>query len=356
MLNLLLIFGAQGVLLSLALLSSIKKQHTSNFFLGLLILIFSLEILTVWAIKSGYTNQPNRFPFWVFSSYLILAPSLLLFEKINTKNNFKIKRWHLILFVPGLIEIITELSVDYINRYWGKSNSLIEKDFWFGFTEVFPVLALLLVLFIFGLDIKVLGKRCKQLDIGKKHFYKVTTIFLLFFIITLLWILEAVFYVEGFQLTLSVLCIAIFAIGYFAFYNPEFLSPPLFLLKTINDDSPKHTEREERDLCRLKELFEKEKVYLQPKLNVKTTATLLRLSQRRVSDLINKYHQMDFRSFVKQYRIREVIQKVEAGELKSKTLLAIALESGFNSKSSFNQSFKDYTGKSPSDYFKNTSN
>ena len=324
--------------------------------MGLLTLIFSLEILTVWAIKSGYTDQPNRFPFWVFSSYLILAPSLFLLEKINTKNNFKIERWHLFLFVPGLIEIITELYTDYSNKYLDKSYALIENNLWFGFTEVFPFLAVLLVLFIFGLDIRELYKRCKQLDIGKNHFYKVSTIFLLFLFITLLWILEVVFYVEGFQLTLSILCAVLFAIGYIAFYNPEFLRPPNFLLKTINHDSPKHIEREERDLYRLKELFEKEKVYLQPKLNVKTTATLLDLSPRRISDLINKYHQMDFRNFVKQYRIKEVIHKVEAGELKSKTLLALALESGFNSKSSFNQSFKDSTGKSPSDYFKNTSN
>lgn len=356
MLNLLLIFGAQGILLSLALLSSIKKQQASNFFLGILTLIFALEILTVWAIKIGYTEQPHRFPFWIFSSYLLLPPSLFLLEKINIKSNFKIKRWHLLLFVPGFIEIITELYTDFANKYLDKSYALITNQFWFGFTEVLPILAMLLVLFIFGRDVRLFYKRCRQLDIGKHHFYKVITLFLLFFLITILWIVETVFYMEGLQLTLAILCGVIFAIGYIAFYNPEFFRPPNFLLKTINDDSPKDLESEERDLKRLKVLFEKEKVYLQPKLNVKTTAKLLQLPPRRISDLINKYHQMDFRNFVKQYRIEEVIQKVKAGELKSKTLLAIALESGFNSKSSFNQSFKDSTGKSPSEYFKNISN
>ena len=354
MLELLLIFGAQGILLSLALIGSIKKQHKSNFFLGLITFMFSLEILTIWAIKSGYTNNSNRFPFWVFSSYLILAPSLLLFEKINTKSNFVIKRWHLFLFVPALLEIMSEFYSEYANRYWDKSFTLIENDFWFVLTEVFPVLAVLLVLIIFGLDISAFGKRCTQLNLDKTHYYKISIIFLILLSISILWILEATYYVEGLKLTQAILCFSLFAIGYIAFYNPNFLRPPNFLVKTTYQDGSDDIEREERDLNKLKELFEIEKVYLEPKLSLKTTATILDIPTRRLSDLINKYHQMDFRNFVKQYRIEEVIKKVEAGELNSKTILALALESGFNSKSSFNQSFKDSKGQSPSDYFKHT--
>jgi AraC-like DNA-binding protein len=44
------------------------------------------------------------------------------------------------------------------------------------------------------------------------------------------------------------------------------------------------------------------------------------------------------------------MRKMEDPAEQHKTLLALALESGFNSKSSFNQVFKSLTGQSPSEY------
>lgn len=74
--------------------------------------------------------------------------------------------------------------------------------------------------------------------------------------------------------------------------------------------------------------------------------------QRHLSNLINTHYQMDFRNYVNTFRIEEVIKKVKAGEHQQKTLLGIALESGFNSKSALNETFKALKGKSPSKFFK----
>jgi AraC-like DNA-binding protein len=42
-------------------------------------------------------------------------------------------------------------------------------------------------------------------------------------------------------------------------------------------------------------------------------------------------------------------------QVQHKTLVALAMEAGFNSKSTFNQVFKMQTGMTPSEYLKKTS-
>ena len=105
---------------------------------------------------------------------------------------------------------------------------------------------------------------------------------------------------------------------------------------------------------RVHQSFLEDKIYLQPKLSLKEAAQQLELPARQLSELINKFHGVDFRRYVNSLRIEEVVRKVENGEHQNKTLLGIALESGFNSKSSFNQTFKEFKGKSPSSFFKIT--
>jgi AraC-like DNA-binding protein len=349
MTNVLLFSAFQGLLLSLALISTIWKKRTSNFFLGLITLVISLELLAVWAVQTNYTAQPNRFPFWNFSSYLILPAAIFLLSKINTQAGFNLKRRHLFLFVPALAEILIKFYADYSNNYFATNYHLIQNRFWYVFTQILPLLALLAVLSVFWFDIFKLAAKVRKLKINSYHVRKFGMLNLLLSLIALLWVLEVLFLLPIFKFTLIFLCFLLYLTGYIAFYNPEFFTTPPFLLKSLAN-SPVSTE-EEDDLNKIKHLFENEKIYLQPKVSVTEAASLLKMRPRRLSELINKYHQVDFRNYVNNYRIEEVIRKVEAGELKSKTLLSLALDAGFNSKSSFNQHFKDSKGESPTEFF-----
>lgn len=345
MLTLLLLSAGQGLLLSFGLMSTIRKKGTSNFFLGLITLVISLEILTFWAVRMGYTARPDRFPFWVFSSYLILPAATFLLGKINTRSSFVLKRWHIVLFLPALTEIAVELFTDYSNARLGTNYQLMQNKFWYAYTELLPTIAMVLVLLIFWSDIAKLVKRVKKLTIRSAHVTKVLVLNSILTLITVLWILDAFTLLPIFNILVFLLCLLVFVIGYLAFYDPDFLQPPAFL------DRSASREEDEDDLARIKTLFEQDKIFMQPKLSIKETAKQLRITPRRLSELINAYHQEDFRKFVNRYRIQEVVQKVEEGQLENKTLLALALEAGFNSKSSFNQSFKDTTGHSPSQFF-----
>ncbi|MCK5281030.1 MAG: helix-turn-helix transcriptional regulator, partial [Cyclobacteriaceae bacterium] len=105
----------------------------------------------------------------------------------------------------------------------------------------------------------------------------------------------------------------------------------------------------------LKELFnymENEKPYLNNRLGLKDVAEYLNISVHHLSQVINEQLDKNFFDFVNDYRVTEVKSLLRDPKYKQFTLLAIAYDCGFNSKSSFNSVFKKITGLTPSSYVK----
>jgi AraC-like DNA-binding protein len=94
--------------------------------------------------------------------------------------------------------------------------------------------------------------------------------------------------------------------------------------------------------------MEKEKPFLQPKLSLTALADCLGMSTNQLSQIINQQAGVHFHDFINSYRMQEFIKLAEMN--KHYSLLALAFEAGFNSKSSFNLVFKRQTGLSPSQY------
>ncbi len=134
-----------------------------------------------------------------------------------------------------------------------------------------------------------------------------------------------------------ILISTLFVAGYVAYFKPELLDAPI-PVKSSSDAFPEYDDKHQLDL--LKKIMKSEKLYLIQDLSLKEVANQLKLPVKYVSFLINHYHQMNFRNFINQLRVEEVIRKMENGELQQKTMLALALESGFNSKATFNSAFK----------------
>ncbi len=92
------------------------------------------------------------------------------------------------------------------------------------------------------------------------------------------------------------------------------------------------------------------KPYLDEKLTLSKLATIVGVLPNNLSQIINQYEKVNFHDFVNRYRVEEF--KIQAKENPQYSILALALESGFNSKSAFNQIFKKQTGQTPSQYLK----
>jgi len=98
---------------------------------------------------------------------------------------------------------------------------------------------------------------------------------------------------------------------------------------------------------KLTKLFEKDSIYENPNLTLSDVASLLDTNRNVVSKVINQTFEMNFNDFVNERRAEAVIHKLKQGEHGQNTLLAIALDCGFNSKTTFNRAFKKHTGTTP---------
>jgi AraC-like DNA-binding protein len=103
--------------------------------------------------------------------------------------------------------------------------------------------------------------------------------------------------------------------------------------------------------ARLQEVLESEKPYLNDSLTLADLAALISISDKKLSELLNKHVCISFYDLINNYRVETVKQKMCSPESRQFTLLAIAFDSGFKSKTSFNRVFKQKTGVSPSQYY-----
>jgi AraC-like DNA-binding protein len=92
------------------------------------------------------------------------------------------------------------------------------------------------------------------------------------------------------------------------------------------------------------------KPYLDTELTLSTLAAQLNMSRNQLSKVINTGAGNNFYHFVNTYRIEEVKNLIDSDKSKVYTILALAKDAGFNSKSTFNSFFKKMTGLTPSEY------
>ncbi len=90
--------------------------------------------------------------------------------------------------------------------------------------------------------------------------------------------------------------------------------------------------------------------YRKSDLSIDDLAEELRVHPNHLSQVINQKEGKNFYDFVNSYRIAAFKRKIEARKNQRYTLLSLAFDCGFSSKSSFNRVFKKETGQTPSEF------
>ncbi len=103
-------------------------------------------------------------------------------------------------------------------------------------------------------------------------------------------------------------------------------------------------------ITRLEELMNQNKMYLEPELRLADISKELNITSHQLSELINTKYSMTFNNYINTYRIDHACKLLSTKH--EFTILQIAYESGFNSKSAFNTVFKATTGKTPTSFYK----
>jgi len=96
-------------------------------------------------------------------------------------------------------------------------------------------------------------------------------------------------------------------------------------------------------------LMTTEQPWLEPELTLTELAQRLRTNPGVLSKVINMGCGQNFNDFVNTYRVAEARRKLADPRFGHYSLVGVALESGFNSKSTFNRVFKKLLGQAPSE-------
>ena len=100
----------------------------------------------------------------------------------------------------------------------------------------------------------------------------------------------------------------------------------------------------------LKTRMNKEQLYVNSELTLVELAQTLDVLPNNLSQVINTFEQKNFYDYINSKRVELFIKLVAIPENKKYTILSLAYDCGFNSKSSFNKYFKKVTNQTPSEY------
>lgn len=97
-------------------------------------------------------------------------------------------------------------------------------------------------------------------------------------------------------------------------------------------------------------LIEEKALFKRQELTLPELAKEVGIHQKQLSFLINQFSGKNFFNFINEYRVKEAQQLLTDKNFDHLSFLGIAFEAGFNSKATFNASFKKVTGQTPRQY------
>ncbi|MCD7971420.1 MAG: helix-turn-helix domain-containing protein [Candidatus Azobacteroides sp.] len=123
-------------------------------------------------------------------------------------------------------------------------------------------------------------------------------------------------------------------------------------LKKKDKKNSSDIELTEQIIGKLRIYMEEERPYINPNFSIKDLADNTGYSVHQISQVLNTTLGSNFSDFINEYKIEDVKVRLQGNELETLTLLAIAEQCGFNSKTSFYRIFKKFTGVTPLEYRK----
>lgn len=358
----------QGAFLGIFILTSKKHKSKASFYLGWLILFFTLSNLQHTADDIEWINW-NSFNL-IYLPYLLFAPPFLYFFVAHYLDPQHVnKKTELLLYLPATVF----LSITFIyklvalltqNTY--QESAFLEDlgDFIDRYADFANIFLFFIVLIILFRKLTSFTKKPFVFDKGiiPRELLWLKVLLSIFLIILIPWLIYTFnyFYDESiFYLPLLVLAsLVIYVLGYIGIHKIGILNERKKIKSIEKDRSNLYTIVKEKNehIARIEKIIIQDQGYLNPNLTLDTLTEELQISKSHLSRIINTELKMSFSDYLNSLRIKEAKQLLLNPEFSNYTIVAIGLESGFNSKTTFNTIFKKFTSQTPSQFRKNHSN
>ncbi|EZH74907.1 hypothetical protein ATO12_09240 [Aquimarina atlantica] len=386
---LLLISASQGFIFGLVILFSPLFRSKANNFLGYSILILSLLMLNMFLDNIGFFKTYPKLKIIDDIEWIFLFPVTFFFYIVtliahDVKKNKKLK-W---LYAPIVLSIILNMSVNLETDYGAYTVAMKHKEYIFSLLFDLEKLGYYTFNLLMGLWLYILIQKSDILDKNSQLKW-VKSLWILVFFMTLIWIILYLIRDENFNINPDILK-GILPIGlsffiYWVFYNG------IYRLKLVTDRKEilsilnrknlihKNSKTDVLDKNKLQgkktEMFNDidmvsshtfsksnlyfkklesflydDYIYRDPNLSREVVAEKLNISPGYLSQIINAVTNNNFTAYINSFRVEEVKKMIVNEEFDKYSLLAIGLEAGFKSKTTFYSAFKKETGLTPSEF------
>lgn len=374
----------QGLLLTGVLLAQ-RRNRTANRLLAALMAAFTIYLASeVYYGAELFRVFPHFFGIgyqtpWVF------GPLFYLYARAASDRSWRFQRWTLLHFVPVTISVV--VTWPYYVMSGAEKIAMVDRMFAGGLP---PDLARIDPFkYVSGIAYSIatvlyLRRHRRRIQDSYSNTARVNLRWLLGLTIAAfgIWLLATTLRITDLgqrlrdeQVSLA-MAVLVYAIGYMGLRQPEIFryetaewrvpgphamevepepsspaAPPVEPDATARyERSGLGTEEASRMKAALLALMETQRPWRNSELTLADLATQLNSTPHKLSEVLNSEIGQTFYDFVNSYRVREVQRRIKAGEAKALKILALALDAGFASKSTFNQAFKKHTSQTPSDF------
>ncbi|MDC8004552.1 helix-turn-helix transcriptional regulator [Aureisphaera galaxeae] len=337
-----------GLIFSLLILDK-KENKVANRFLALLIVSmcfsFTPYVLEnmVWYKYRWLVWLPLSLSYWI-------GPSFYFYVKALTQE-FKFQKKHLWYFSPIILNFVHSTY----HFFYQEGNPF---PYFHKFTELLESLAIIIIFIFTLLSYRLLVRYAAKLYNQYSNVEKITLSWLknlAVVVMSAFAMVAAYLIISGSFLgkknldywnTYKFICIVVYILmlqwlvikGY-----KQAPTAPLFI-NVSNEPEIKETSSV---IVQLQKIIVEKHLYRNPELTLADLSKSVGLSERTISAAINNELNKNFYRFINEYRVEEVKAKLRDPKFDHMKILSIALDSGFNSKASFNRIFKSYVGQTP---------
>ncbi len=356
---------------------------TQSFFAGLLIAtrkpfttagrimtawVFLFCIEMIFALINSTVLDMYAFPFIAFT----YGPLLWLFIRHMTRPGLRFSPWNAVHFIPFLVffavsvifreePILDDLSGFLVIDRFIPLRIVYGACFFLSVT-VYSALSFLEIRQHQNRLRDLISYTSARLSLNWMKILSITFYagYVAVFILGGIKIFAGILPFDPYVLTFFLIAFFSFAYSFYAIRQPEILDYPPVNPEEENvaqaNGSARYArsglrdEQAEEYLTTLIRYMDDEKPYINGNLSITDLSRRTGIPRHYITEVLNEKYGRNFFSFVNEYRVREVISRLRDSRYEHYTILAIAFDSGFNSKSTFNTFFKAYTGKTPSNF------
>lgn len=355
----LLIVVISQSLFAAGLLFSSTKNKLSNRLLSILIIAIALWLTDDFMrISRIYRQYPNLYFLPLFYS-LSFGPLIYFYVRSLTNHNFRLNPTHILHFIPVLLQTSLYIYLTFCNyptKNWYWEN--IHQPYIYRLEFDGTWLSMMIYL---TLSFRLLQKYQVWIlnnfsEVSKIRLNWLKIIIGILIVLCVQWLIEIIlrdFFNIYFEYNYSIEILGIMALilGISGIKQAN--------LSDISFDSEEKLTEAKTPfivdpifISKIESAMRDQKLYLDPTLTLIQLSSLLNLPPKIVSKSINSGFEKSFNDFVNGYRVEEVKQRLNLSDLQKLTILGIALECGFNSKSTFNRIFKEFTGVAPTEFIR----